>query len=115
MWQDERFDRIVRNECELRTFHDYILSNPAAAQLPDGALSWGRAVHDGLTDSRKGGQGRPPHHIPPATQAAKPYNPNFASAAAIAAMNASGVGAFRKVARSAGSFRILQSALTTAR
>lgn len=43
------------------------------------------------------------------------YNPSFASAAAIAAMNASGVAALRKLARSAGSLRILQSALTTAR
>src|SRR5207237_1226333 len=42
-------------------------------------------------------------------------SPSFASAAATAAMKASGVAALRKVARSAGFLRILQSALTTAR
>lgn len=34
VWQDEGFDRIVRDESELRRFHDYILANPAAAHLP---------------------------------------------------------------------------------
>jgi putative DNA methylase len=37
VWQDERYDRIVRNEYELRSFHDYILGNPAAARLKLGS------------------------------------------------------------------------------
>jgi REP element-mobilizing transposase RayT len=40
-WQDEGFDRIVRDESELRRFHDYILANPAAARLPSGTFMAG--------------------------------------------------------------------------
>ncbi len=38
VWQDEGFDRIVRDESELRRFHEYILANPAAARLPAGTF-----------------------------------------------------------------------------
>jgi REP element-mobilizing transposase RayT len=36
VWQDEGFDRIVRDESELRRFHDYVLANPKVARLPAG-------------------------------------------------------------------------------
>ena len=38
VWQDEGFDRIVRDESELRRFHDYILANPSAARLGPGTF-----------------------------------------------------------------------------
>jgi REP element-mobilizing transposase RayT len=37
IWQEESFDRIVRNEEELEKFHAYILANPSAANLPAGS------------------------------------------------------------------------------
>jgi putative DNA methylase len=42
VWQEERFDRIVRDEYELRTFHEYILGNPSAAQLPESTFMIGQ-------------------------------------------------------------------------
>lgn len=44
VWQEESFDRIVRNETELHRFHDYILGNPAAAHLPDGKFIVGEGT-----------------------------------------------------------------------
>ncbi|MDP3073473.1 MAG: transposase [Opitutaceae bacterium] len=38
VWQEEGFDRIVRDESELRRFHDYILANPTVARLPAGTF-----------------------------------------------------------------------------
>jgi REP element-mobilizing transposase RayT len=38
VWQDEGFDRIVRDAPELQRFHDYLLANPAAAHLPPGTF-----------------------------------------------------------------------------
>lgn len=34
VWQEESFDRIVRDETELKKFTDYILNNPLVAHLP---------------------------------------------------------------------------------
>ena len=42
IWQDERFDRIVRNDDELRTFTEYILANPSVAQLEIGSYAIGQ-------------------------------------------------------------------------
>jgi REP element-mobilizing transposase RayT len=36
VWQEESFDRIVRDEGELRRFHDYIMANPVKAGLRPG-------------------------------------------------------------------------------
>ena len=44
VWQDEGFDRIVRDETELRRFHDYILANPTAAHLPEGTFIVGEGI-----------------------------------------------------------------------
>ncbi len=44
VWQEECFDRIVRDESELRRFHDYILNNPAAAHLPAGKFIVGEGT-----------------------------------------------------------------------
>lgn len=41
VWQAERFDRIVRNEIELREYHDYIVENPRAARLAAGRFLMG--------------------------------------------------------------------------
>ena len=38
VWQEESFDRIVRNEEELIKSHEYILANPAAAHLRPGTF-----------------------------------------------------------------------------
>ena len=42
VWQEESFDRIVRDEIELRRFNDYILANPSAARLQPGTFIVGR-------------------------------------------------------------------------
>jgi REP element-mobilizing transposase RayT len=44
LWQEEGFDRIVRDATELRVFHDYIFANPAAARLPDGSFIVGQGT-----------------------------------------------------------------------
>lgn len=41
IWQKESFDRIVRDESELRRFHRYILDNPTAVRLPAGTFTVG--------------------------------------------------------------------------
>jgi len=38
VWQEESFDRVVRDENELRRFHDYVLANPARAHLRPGTF-----------------------------------------------------------------------------
>lgn len=37
LWQDEYFDHIVRDECELDGYRRYIVDNPVAADLPAGS------------------------------------------------------------------------------
>ncbi len=46
VWQEESFDRIVRNESELRKFHDYILANPVTAHLPANTFIAGQGSAD---------------------------------------------------------------------
>jgi REP element-mobilizing transposase RayT len=41
VWQEETFDRIVRDASELCRFHDYILANPARAHLRTGSFICG--------------------------------------------------------------------------
>lgn len=41
VWQEESFDRIIRDEAELTHYRDYILANPSAAQLPPGTFILG--------------------------------------------------------------------------
>ena len=42
VWQEESFDRIVRDENELKKFTEYILANPTAAYLPPDTFMIGR-------------------------------------------------------------------------
>ena len=42
IWQQESFDRIVRDETELGKFHDYILANPVKARLQPGSFIAGQ-------------------------------------------------------------------------
>jgi REP element-mobilizing transposase RayT len=41
-WQEETFDRLIRNESELQRYHDYILANPFVAGLKRGNFLVGR-------------------------------------------------------------------------
>ena len=63
VWQDESFDRIVRDEAEFYQKLYYMLNNPFKRwpELTD--YSW-MGVHEMFKDlfvDRSGGQGRPPH------------------------------------------------------
>jgi Transposase IS200 like len=49
VWQQESFDRIVRDEVELKKFTDYILANPAAAHLQPGTFSAGQGSANWFT------------------------------------------------------------------
>jgi type I restriction enzyme R subunit len=42
VWQEESFDRIVRDESELDKFHAYIANNPASAGLREGTFLLGQ-------------------------------------------------------------------------
>ena len=42
VWQAESFDRIVRDDVELRKFNEYILANPASANLSAGTFAVGQ-------------------------------------------------------------------------
>jgi REP element-mobilizing transposase RayT len=42
VWQEESFDRIVRDQAELVKFNDYILANPAEANLQPGTYIVGQ-------------------------------------------------------------------------
>jgi len=42
VWQEESYDRIVRDETELRVFHDYISANPTGARLLPGSFIVGQ-------------------------------------------------------------------------
>ncbi len=42
LWQEESFDRIVRDENELRKFDEYIFENPKAAHLKQGTFIVGK-------------------------------------------------------------------------
>jgi REP element-mobilizing transposase RayT len=41
VWQEESFDRLVRDESELAKFHSYIVGNPVAAHLRPGTFVLG--------------------------------------------------------------------------
>lgn len=44
LWQKESFDRIVRDQMELRKFDDYIVANPTEAKLTSSACRIGRGL-----------------------------------------------------------------------
>ncbi len=48
VWQEESFDRIVRDVIELKKFHDYILANPEAARLQPGNFLVGQGTANWL-------------------------------------------------------------------
>ena len=50
VWQEESFDRIVRDEAELRKFNDYILANPAEAGLQPGICIVGQGSANWLSE-----------------------------------------------------------------
>jgi REP element-mobilizing transposase RayT len=51
LWQEESFDRIVRDENELRRIHDYIMANPVKASLRQGCFLVGHGSARWLTQS----------------------------------------------------------------
>jgi REP element-mobilizing transposase RayT len=43
-WQEETFDRLIRNETELQRYHDYIQANPCVAGLKTGDFVAGQGL-----------------------------------------------------------------------